>query len=334
MFFSVIVTIYNGEAFLAPCLDSILMNAAGNYELIIVDDGSTDSTVMICDDYADRYNHVECVHTENQGIGNARQAGLDVASGEYVFFVDGDDVWDESFCLRRMEETIKGSLADLYVFGYVLRGMSHESHRDSYFTIEASSFDDWRDSQSRFLSFFPNGLMFLCWNKIFRRQCIVDNGVMSVHQHMEDFRFVLEFLKYAKKVVFLPEMPYIHIKRGDQDLSSTLYQGMLDGYNCCHSLLLSLFDNEYAAVIHQIMAPTYIATIDRHLGFIDSHRNEMTAKRVIAEVCNNALAKQSFLQYHPNSTSERVGFFLMRNGRFGALRLYRKMVRTVKGLVC
>jgi glycosyltransferase involved in cell wall biosynthesis len=333
MFFSVIVTIYNGEAFLAPCLDSILMNAAGNYELIIVDDGSTDKTGKICDDYATRYDQVECVHTENQGIGNARQAGLDVASGEYVIFVDGDDVWDESFCLRRMEEIIRGNLADLYVFGYVLRRMSRESHRDSYFTVEASSFDDWRDSQSRFLSYFPNGLMFLCWNKIFRRQCIVNNGVMSVNQHMEDFRFVLEFLKYAKKVVFLPEMPYIHVKRGDQDLSSTLYQGMLDGYNCCHNLFLSLFDNEYTAVIHQIMAPAYIATIDRHLGFIDSHKEEEIAKDVLQEVYNNELAKQSFIYYRPNSLSERVSFFLMRNGRFGALRLYRKAVRTVKRLV-
>ena len=85
MFYAVIVTIYNGEAFLAPCLDSILKNPAGNYELIIIDDGSTDGTRVICKDYEERYNHVSYVRTPNRGIGNARQAGIEVASREYTF---------------------------------------------------------------------------------------------------------------------------------------------------------------------------------------------------------------------------------------------------------
>ena len=332
MFFSVIVTIYNGEAFLAPCLDSILRNPAGNYEVTIIDDGSTDGTGKICDDIAGRYDHVRCVHTENQGVGNARQEGLDRATGEYVLFVDGDDAWDESFCLRKMEEDIKRNPADLYVFGYVLRKFGQDGFQDYPFKIEAFSFEDWRKNQSRFLTYFPNGLMFLCWNKIFRRQCLVEHDVVSVHQQMEDFRFVLEFLKGTKKVVFFSQEPYIYIKRGLPSLSTSANQAMLEGYNCCHRLFLSLFDKEHAPLVHQIMAPAYIGTIYRQLGRLDEPQSGIMAKKVLGDVHNNDLAQLSFLHYRANTFSEKVTVWLMRHGCYNVLREYRKLVFAGKRL--
>ena len=331
MFFSVIVTIYNGEAFLANCLDGVLKNPADNYELIIVDDGSTDNTVKICDDYAERYNHVKCVHTENQGIGNARQTGLDEASGEYVIFVDGDDVWDESFSLGRMEEEIKKSQAELYVFGFILRKTEPNGYSDTHYKVVASLFDDWRDNQAQFLSYFPNGIMFPCWNKIFRRQCITENNIISVNQQMEDFRFVLEFLRSTKKVVFLPDEPYYYMKRGDKSLTSSVHQGMLDGYNCCHSIFLSLFDREYAELIHRIMAPQYIGTINRYLNNIDLDKDAIEAKKMVEDVIGNDLARLSIKKYRANTFSEMITCYLMRNGYFGALRKYRRLVLAVKG---
>lgn len=333
MFFSVIVTIYNGEACLAQCIDSILRNPAGNYELIIIDDGSLDNTGIICDGYADQYNHVKCVHTKNQGVGNARQAGLEAASGDYIIFVDGDDAWDESFQLSKLEEEIKRNQADMYVFGFIIRRLYLDNNTDDYFKIERATFDDWRKNQPKFLTYFSNGLMFLCWNKIFRRQCIIENGVVSVHHHMEDFRFVLDFLNVSKKVIFLSFEPYIHLKRGIESRSSSARQGMLQGYNLCHNLFLSLFDKEHSTSIHQIMAPTYIGTIYRHLDLIDRHIDEKTAKKVLEDVHKNNLAKQSILLYNTHSFSEKVTFFLMLNGHFQTLRYYRILVRIIKRFV-
>lgn len=330
MFFSVIVTIYNGESFLAPCLDGVLRNPIGNYELIIVDDGSTDDTGKICDSYSDRYDQVRCVHSENLGIGNARQVGLDNASGEYVIFVDGDDVWDESFNLCNLEYEIKKSHADLYVFGYILRRIGQNGYSDSHVSVSASIFEDWRNRQAQFLSCFPNGLMFPCWNKIFKRQLIVENHVTSVNQQMEDFRFVLEFLNVAKKVVFLPGEPYIYMKRENQGLSSSAHDGMLEGYNYCHNLFLSLFDKEHEALIHQIMAPQYIATININLSYLDLHKDERTARKVLRDVHDNALARQSLLHYKPCSFSEKMTMFLMRKGFFTTLREYRQIVSAFK----
>jgi len=330
MLFSIIVTIFNGEAFIASCIDSVLRNPSGNYELIIIDDGSIDNTGKICDSYTDRYDFVKCVHTGNQGIGNARQAGLDAASGDYIIFVDGDDVWEESFCLDKIEEEIKKSRADLYVFGYVLRRTKSDGNKDHHFTVRASSFEDWRDNQDQFLSYFPDGLMFFCWNKIFRRQCILDNNVLSVQQHMEDFRFVLDFLKGAKKVVFLPGEFYCHIKRGGNSLTSTARQGMLEGHNLCHHIFLSLFDKEHEAMINQIMASAYIGTVNHQLSFIERHEDEITSLRILDNINENDFAQLAFRHYHASSFSEKISFSLIRNGHFRALILYRKIVTVVK----
>jgi glycosyltransferase involved in cell wall biosynthesis len=326
MFFSVIVTIYNGEAFLAPCLDSILKNPAGNYELIIVDDGSTDNSGMISDGYADRYSQVKCVHTENRGIGKARQTGLEEASGEYIIFVDGDDVWDVSFCLRKLEDIILNKPADLYVFGFIQRFVGQKGCRDLLFNIKASSFEDWREDQEHFLSYFLNGLMFPCWNKIFRRQCVINNRLAFVNQQMEDFRFVLDYLNVTRSVVFLSKEPYIYIKREKQGLTSSVHQGMLEGYSFCHCRFLSLLNEKYAELINQIMAPQYIGTAYKCLN----QENHLLAKSILDSLWRNRLAQMSLMDYQPVSLSDRLSVYMIRNGLWSTLAHYRNLVTVIK----
>ena len=88
---SFVIPIYNMENYLPKCLDSILSQAENSCELILVDDGSKDHSGAICDDYRDRYPNIKVVHKANGGLGSARNAGMDVAEGEYIAFVDSDD---------------------------------------------------------------------------------------------------------------------------------------------------------------------------------------------------------------------------------------------------
>ncbi len=106
-FFSVIVPVYNVEAYLRQCLDSILAQTYGDFELILSDDGSADGSGAICDEYAARDGRVSVLHGPNRGVVAAREAALDAARGEYICFVDGDDWvrkdWLETVCRRLME---------------------------------------------------------------------------------------------------------------------------------------------------------------------------------------------------------------------------------------
>lgn len=88
---SVIVPVYNMEKYLQRCMESLLNQNISNYEIILVDDGSKDKSSEICDEYAKQYPFVHVIHKENQGLGFARNSGLDAAKGKYVSFVDSDD---------------------------------------------------------------------------------------------------------------------------------------------------------------------------------------------------------------------------------------------------
>lgn len=88
---SIIVPVYNVEKYLNRCLDSILNQTFTDFELILVDDGSTDNSGIICDEYKTKDNRIKVIHKENGGLSSARNAGLDIARGRYIGFVDSDD---------------------------------------------------------------------------------------------------------------------------------------------------------------------------------------------------------------------------------------------------
>ncbi len=106
--FSVIIPVYNVERYLKECIDSVLKQDYLNYEVILVDDGSTDSSGTICDLYAEKYKKVKVIHKKNGGLSDARNAGLSMAQGEYIIFVDSDD-WIELDALNNFDKCLENT---------------------------------------------------------------------------------------------------------------------------------------------------------------------------------------------------------------------------------
>ena len=102
MKFSIIVPIYKVEKYLNQCVDSILSQDFSDYEMILVDDGSPDNCPYICDEYSKKNSKVVVIHKENGGLSDARNAGIMAAKGDYLFFVDSDDYWDDNRALTNI----------------------------------------------------------------------------------------------------------------------------------------------------------------------------------------------------------------------------------------
>ncbi len=135
---SVIVPIYNFENCLQKCVDSILNQSYTNLEVILVNDGSKDQSGKVCDYYAQIDSRVKVIHKKNGGASDARNKGLDVATGEYIGFVDGDD-WIEKDFFRTLYELIQTHEADLSMISYnEVResGVSAHSDSDNVFVME------------------------------------------------------------------------------------------------------------------------------------------------------------------------------------------------------
>ena len=116
---SVIVPIYNVEDYLSQCIDSILNQTYQNIELVLVNDGSTDSCGEICNRYAENDKRIRCIHIPNSGVMNARKRGIDIASGEYTLFVDGDDWIDRDEVERLIDISISNAYPDMIAFGMI-----------------------------------------------------------------------------------------------------------------------------------------------------------------------------------------------------------------------
>ena len=122
---SIIVPVYNVEKYLRKCIDSILNQTFKDFELILIDDGSTDESGKICDEYNLKDNRIKVIHKENGGLSSARNAGLDIAQGEYIGFVDSDD-WIELDMYEELYKICKENDTDVGIVGINYGGASEK----------------------------------------------------------------------------------------------------------------------------------------------------------------------------------------------------------------
>ena len=116
---SIIIPIYNVEKYLAECIDSVINQTYKNLEIILVDDGSPDNSGRICDEYAENYKEIKVIHKENGGLSSARKAGIEIANGDYVMFLDGDDWLDTCAVEKCVGVVYKNRKIDCVLFSYV-----------------------------------------------------------------------------------------------------------------------------------------------------------------------------------------------------------------------
>ena len=133
---SIIIPAYNIENYIVRCLDSLLNQTYKNLEVIVVDDGSSDNTGKIIDDYASKYENIKVIHKKNAGVSAARNSGIDVANGDYIGFVDGDDTVDKEMFEVLIDNAIKYDAIkymdvlekDLKVMDSTATAMSRDNH--------------------------------------------------------------------------------------------------------------------------------------------------------------------------------------------------------------
>ena len=130
---SVIVPVYNVEQYLPRCIDSILAQTFTDFELLLIDDGSTDNSGKICDEYAFKNNRIRVFHKENGGVASARQLGIDKAQGEYSIHVDSDDWVDENM-LEEMYNKVLSEQTDIVVVDYYVNYQNKEFYRKQEFS--------------------------------------------------------------------------------------------------------------------------------------------------------------------------------------------------------
>lgn len=224
---SIIMPIYNSEKYLRNAVDSIINQDFEGFELILVDDGSPDNSGAICDEYAEKYPNVKVVHKENGGICSARNAGLDVAQGEYIGFCDNDDEYLPGL-LKDNYELAKANNVDLLRYAKVKRLEKDDGRVWETITKLEDMFIEKKDFYKHYINIRKEDTV---WTGLYRREIIENNKIRfneNIKYGGEDVYFNISMLKNCQKLGFNSKAYYSWTQRDTHSTSRKFNDEFLD----------------------------------------------------------------------------------------------------------
>ena len=219
MKFSFIIPIYNGEKFINKTIREIGQTNLEDYEVILVNDGSTDNSEFICDTLAKKNKKIHCIHQRNQGVSSARNNGLKAATGEYVLFLDADDMLEPRKLSKILEKIEETKDIDMAIFGisfdYYYKGKLYRRDEMSPPLKGVQNSKIWM--KNMLMMYYTNSLSPV-WNKVFRRRFLLDNR-LYLREDMflyEDLEYSIRCMMCCDNILFEPEIIY-HYRQSDDE---------------------------------------------------------------------------------------------------------------------
>lgn len=210
---SIVVPVYNSSKYLGACLDSLLQQTYENLEVIIVDDGSTDESGDICDRYAAQDPRIKVTHTRNSGTSSARNLGMQLATGDYLTFIDNDDFWYSDTCLASVIEQLEAQHPDVLMHMNLLYDNPSSRYDDySYPNIQDEIHPkDGVASLSRIIS---EGLMTrAAWNKVISVPLLRENDItFPIGKRNEDSDWTGKLILCARSFAWHDQPFYVYRK--------------------------------------------------------------------------------------------------------------------------
>ena len=249
---SIIVPVYNVKKYLKRCIDSILAQSFKDFQVILVDDGSNDGSGKVCDQYAREDKRVHVLHKVNGGVSSARNAGLEIASGKYVIFCDGDDSWKPDL-LENVYNVINERNVDSVVFNYT-RIEDLGEKKESHFSLGLYEFE--RDSKKieyliKEFMMYKHG--YEVWTRLFRREIIEENHILfclTCNNFAEDIGFIMKYILYSKNFFVIDECYYNYYVNSGSMMDRSKKIVRLNeinevSYYVCESISSDDFSEEY-----------------------------------------------------------------------------------------
>lgn len=253
--------VYNAEKYLHRAVESILNQTMQEWELIIIDDGSRDSSPRICDEYAARDARIRVIHKANAGVSAARQDGIDAAQGEYTIHADSDD-WVEPTMLEELYAKAKSEKADMVICDYYTNTLDKQ-------TLNIQKPTDVMDNTQTIRDLFQQ-LHGSCWNKLVARACYTEYGIRFPEglNYCEDQLTIVRLLLHPIKVTYLNRAFY-HYFDNPSSITRNYQRGQYETRQTFIHLLQSVlpthlqpaimskveFGVYLEAVIYQVLAP-------------------------------------------------------------------------------
>lgn len=239
---SVIVPIYNVEKYLIESIESLIIQTYTNLEIWLIDDGSTDGSKMICEEYQKKDTRIHYYYQQNMGVSSARNIGLNIASGKYIYFMDPDDRIDKTL----IEKLVRNNIYDMRICGF------YELYMNKLIEHKCTNKEIILDKNKVIEEIFEKGAIggFL-WNKIFRLDLIKKYQIQFNEDicMLEDMIFVIQYLLKIESIGLIPDSLYYYRMRK----SSAIWKKNNECYNSYKVLLSILKENKIDSISFKYM---------------------------------------------------------------------------------
>ena len=296
---SIIIPVYNTGKYLHRCVDSILAQTYTDFELLLIDDGSTDSSGAICDKYAEKDSRVRVFHKENGGVSSARNLGVDYARGEYIMFVDSDDYMFPMMC-NIMKSTIERENVDCVICGTQESG-------GGYWKPSVNDVVSIIELQELMSPFLVTELLSPPWNKIFKRKLITTQFKEDI-SFGEDLIFNLEYFKNCEKIVFITDSPYFHNKENENSLVVKVQKERLCDIEAVLQAVLK-FTKERSTEIYSKYFKDIVVYSRQILKSSLQYKDKC---EILTEWNDNAVLKLIPISYYKGSWKNRLLLFFLK----------------------
>lgn len=261
---SVIVPVYNVEKYLRKCVASIVSQTYSDLEIILVDDGSKDSSPQICDELERTDNRIKVIHKENGGLSDARNAGIDIAAGEYLAFIDSDDYIHPQM-MEILYKNLKDADADLSVcdFHWIEENEQVEDCVDN--STALFSGEDILDQIK-----LQNVITVVAWNKLYKRK-LFDNLRYEKGRYHEDEFMIHHILLRCKKTVYTTCKLYYYIRRSGSITGTVNAKRIIDTLESLEDRITAYKDSNLKKYYIDVYK-TYISLIPRYYNQLEESK--------------------------------------------------------------
>lgn len=310
---SFIVPVYNAEQTIKQTIDSILKQTRYSWELILINDGSTDQSLNICKQYSNLDARIEVYDLPNQGVSKARNAGIIKAKGKYITFIDSDD-WIDSNLLANIEDNLKEDI-DLLFYGcstdYVSTyKLSHSQIKTVPQMIQFHS----KQIATYWGYMFRTLNMESCWNKLFRKDIIINNNILFNENMIvfEDFVFLIKYMHNVKNnIILIPFIGYHYNspisynpiqRRNNKNLYPSINIAIDELSNWIEELNLNQYDKN-----------TFFSILVDKFFLLTKNIKIMPYNKSCKEIINNIANNNVFKQYNEGMCKVGGGYFRLAN---------------------
>ncbi|GAA4274183.1 glycosyltransferase family 2 protein [Aquimarina gracilis] len=235
---SVIVPIYNAEKYLDRCIDSICNQSYKNLEIILVNDGSKDNSLAICNTFASKDHRIQIIDISNQGVSNARNTGLKTATGDFIQFLDSDDFMTKEY-IETLYDCMQNNEGDYVICG--IKSLNNELEELDYWEAGNHAFDMKTPDEDVLYQLFDKFLMFGPVNKLYKRGLLQKSNIFfdTSLSYGEDLLFNLEYLKLTSRIVVTNKVYWSYIQDNVNSLSKKRLNDKIEIVERLHTGILN-----------------------------------------------------------------------------------------------